>query len=170
LYAPIEFYLQNDWIKSEESLNLNNNSDPTKFAIFWSHQKLINLIMNKKQNGEDEGREGRKLIILQKKFLSHPVGVAMDFNQPIFEAIKYVVNCLHTGGLIQHAMKNDFDDKYSVPEPEIQGLKVLCYDDLNYGFIIWLAACGISTIVFMCEIIIFSMRKLIKKLCCIVKK
>jgi len=48
-------------------------------------------------------------------------------------------------------------------EPVIDsGPKVLTIDDLSFGFVLWLCACGISAAGFVLEIFVFQLRKVLR--------
>lgn len=92
---------------------------------------------------------------MDENFLSFLVGIGTVKNNFLSQLTEEVLQRLITAGISQWQMKfhTDFwfpkypNDKNSEPT-------VLCVDDLNFGFIIWLIACGISGLMFLCEILI----------------
>jgi hypothetical protein len=85
-----------------------------------------------------------------------------------FSALSHkVMNQLISGGIPQHL--TDYFMKYDM-RPLLQPIKEpkkFDIEDLMFGFIIWLVACGISITVFIIELIIFYGRNLIGIACII---
>jgi hypothetical protein len=78
-----------------------------------------------------------------------------------------VMNQLISGGIPQHLI--DYFTKFDmrpllqpIKEPKIFGI-----EDLMFGFIIWLVACGISITVFIIELTVFHVRRFLGVVCVI---
>jgi hypothetical protein len=102
-------------------------------------------------------------IKLKQSFLTSPLGVRFSRNHFLYKKTDEVTQRLTSAGIMKN-LWNDFHNQFKPIPKDIKEPKVLNVDDLRFGFIIWLVACGISSSVFLSEIIICIMRKLWKLL------
>lgn len=75
-----------------------------------------------------------------------------------------VMSALTSSGILQQRLKHfyEFELRPQI-EPE-EGPQVLSYSDCEFGFIIWLVCCGISTLTFLFELAHFHALILMKKI------
>jgi hypothetical protein len=104
-----------------------------KQELFKSWNELVNKI---------KPFEGQMPLILKENYVSAPVGFLFsDKFHPFLQIGNEVIGWLLNGGILQHWKK--FEENPMIQEiPE--GPKVLLFDDLSFGFVLWLSACGIS--------------------------
>jgi hypothetical protein len=100
-------------------------------------------------------------IKFQEKVLKFPTSFALYPHADIYEIFDETFQLLISSGIaLYHSEKirSNFKFKDEAKEP-----KVLSCDDLSFGFIVWLVACGISIIAFAMEISFELMLKTLKK-------
>lgn len=98
-------------------------------------------------------------LYLKERFLSVPVGIGLVKNHFLFHLLEEVVQGLTTGGITQHLWKFYREVDLSLPKVQPHGPSVLSLDDLSFGFLIWLVACGVAFGAFFMEIFYFWMVK-----------
>ena len=97
--------------------------------------------------------------ILKQTLLTYQNGVSMLRNHFLFEATEEVVQRLIPMGIIQHSFElHTWISLRPVIEVEENEPKVLTIDDLEFGFVIYLATCGLSIFGFFCEVFIFRVK------------
>lgn len=83
---------------------------------------------------------------------STPTGLGMFRNSVLWPLFDDVMNKLIPSGIIHH-IPNLYDylmyDKYCYLPKKVP--RILTFQDLAFGFALWLTACGISIIVFVAE-------------------
>lgn len=92
--------------------------------------------------------------------------VSLDFfsNCYMIQLFDKALQSMISGGIPQWKIKfyaEYFWLTYVEPPPEPQ---VLSIDDLNFGFVIWLVALGLSSLSFLCEILCEILKKSLKVL------
>lgn len=69
-------------------------------------------------------------------------------------------------GIFQYLFKFHESNLYKqFKADESNSPKVLSFDDLAHGFVLWIGACGASTTGFVLEFLVFYIKMLIKNLC-----
>jgi hypothetical protein len=94
-------------------------------------------------------------------------------NHFLFAATEEVMQKFIPMGIIQHSYElHNWICLRPIIEPEVNDPKVLTLDDLEFGFILWLTACGLSIFGFLCEILLFRTRNFVgaSSLACLVSK
>jgi hypothetical protein len=95
---------------------------------------------------------------MKQSFLTSPLGVRFPRNHFLYKKYDEVMQRLLSAG-IPRKLWNEFDHIKPVEKDKSEP-KVLNVDDLSFGFIIWLFACGISSSIFISEIIFYVCKKL----------
>jgi hypothetical protein len=164
------------------------NHQAQKNAIFWQLSRLKTLVVDRKFNeisykcvkykkavngklicekyesyDEIRIRKGHKMIILDERVMSYSIGIGTEINSIIFDTAEKIVQSFFAAGLIQHALKVDFDSASVKSDPEYDGPTILTFDDLSYGFVMWLGACTLSVCAFLYEKIKFRLRNVKKR-------
>jgi hypothetical protein len=93
--------------------------------------------------------------ILEEVMCEKDVGVVMPPNHYLFSFITDAAQRFVEAGILQ--WWDDFSKfviyKLHPTDPEVNEPHVLTLEILSFGFIIWLSACGLAFVVFLCEII-----------------
>lgn len=104
---------------------------------------------------EDANREAtiycrKSGIVFQHKHQRYPDSFALSPNSDIFEVFEEIFELLVSSGIaLHHQKRSEFTLRFKNEQEEP---KVLSCDDLSFGFIVWLVACGISVVGFFLEI------------------
>jgi hypothetical protein len=94
----------------------------------------------------------QSLIELDETLLTTQVGYFFYRNNYMFHLTNRAVGALIPAGIMQNLNEYHFWFTEGKPEAEEdEGPSVLSVTDLSFGFVIWLAACGISTFIFAIE-------------------
>ena len=83
---------------------------------------------------------------------SLPAGLGMNRNSFLWPIFDDVINKLIPSGILQHLLElyaYFMYEKYDWSPKKYP--KVLTFDDLAFGFILWLTACGVSVLGFLAE-------------------
>ncbi len=111
--------------------------------------------------------EGKKFepLKLKEELLTIPVDFVVTRNHFSFELIQEVAKLTIPFGIPQWLNKNNLHFLYgSIFDNREFGPSVLTVEDLDFGFFIWLAACGISSLTFIVEIFTLLYRLLRRKI------
>lgn len=107
-------------------------------------------------------------IEIKENLMSYQLGLATSWNSFIFSTAQKAIRQLIPTGIPQEVKKFHLENLYHARQDDKRGPNVLRLSDLSFGFLIWLVACGVSSVVFMIEFfvgkILFELRKLLKKL------
>lgn len=87
-------------------------------------------------------------ILLKETFPKHPKGYATIQNSLLYPVIESVIGRLIPSGILQNIARKSFEPKLGAKSP-----KVFSIDDLAFGFMIWLAACVMSVVAFLSELV-----------------
>lgn len=90
------------------------------------------------------------------------VGIGMRRNHFLFGLTDEVVQWLNNGGITDHSNTLFMDMAYKPFESVKEGPQVFKFDDLRYGFEMWLVACGISSFTFASELCVELLRIFLK--------
>lgn len=98
---------------------------------------------------------------MEDDFFVWKIGIAFERNFIHFKLFRDEIEKLFESGILKSQERKVYQSKkyknsYKIVEKEIQK-RVLTFDDLKAGFVIWLAAVLASSIVFIFEIICFQM-------------
>jgi hypothetical protein len=90
----------------------------------------------------------------KEPFFTIPVSMVTTPNHFLFHAINEVMDRIIPAGIPQHWHNFQIWDRYirNVHMRSLDELQSLTLDDWGFGFVLWLVACGISTIAFLIEI------------------
>lgn len=107
----------------------------------------------------------RKPVVLKENFLTVPAGIASPRNYYLFPALEEALQLTIPMGIPQHNKEVYDIHAYKLRDyvETIDDPKVLAFGDLDFGFVIWLAACGVSFCVFLCEILFYFSRVIFKR-------
>lgn len=92
-------------------------------------------------------------IELPEKLFTFPLGIVFKRNSFILSLAKEVTRKFNSFGINKHLWKEEYNEKIYLKLPQ-----VLSVDDLNFGFVIWLTAAGISCLAFFVEVLYAWMR------------
>jgi hypothetical protein len=109
----------------------------------------------------------RGAALTLKNFTHHTyvAGLFTSQNSFIFYPINKILEKIIPAGIPQHLYDLHLLMMFKKYEPVLNsGPKVLTVDDLSFGFVLWLGACGISVAGFVFEILMFQMRKVLRTL------
>jgi hypothetical protein len=101
-------------------------------------------------------------ILLEQVLLTSQEGFLFGQNHFIFQLTDKIVGELLPSGILQHSRDYHWFFAESKETPEELGPQVLRVTDLSFGFVLWLAACGISTAVFVVEWLIPRVKQFIR--------
>lgn len=100
--------------------------------------------------------------ILKQSLLTYQNGISMLQNHFLFAATEEVVQRLIPMGIIQHSYEfHNWICLRPIVEPDENDPIVLTMDELEFGFIMWLAVCGLAVVGFIVEIIAFRLQNLV---------
>lgn len=102
----------------------------------------------------------RSSKILKEILFTRQSGFAFSRNNFLYSLMEEVLQRTIPMGIIRFIVEytNWFHVRNSVINDE-SGPSILAFDDLSFGFIIWIVACGVCTCVFLLEIISWLTRK-----------
>lgn len=114
----------------------------------------------------------RSLPIMQNDRVVRSLQLLTFRNNPLLLDIDELFKKWIPSGIVQHLLDYGkwFIDR-PIEDTILDNRRILSMFDLEYGFVLWLIACGISTIVFICEMIpvwIGLMKKILQKLMVII--
>jgi hypothetical protein len=91
--------------------------------------------------------------MMKQKLEFEPWGICSFKNNFAFKLVEDTMAYLIQAGIPQHVFNYfvNFDLTPIIGKPKEP--RVFSFSDLKFGFVIWLIACGISTAVFICEIL-----------------
>lgn len=120
---------------------LSENSTKTAIVV---EEKLVNYFYTHCQ---------RKPEFLKENMLTLPVSMVMTANHFMFRVIDDIFGWLVQAGIPQyfHNFYNWYKFIRHQKSKTIEEFKSISLDSLSFGFIIWLAACGVSILVFAFE-------------------
>lgn len=119
-------------------------NDSIKYAIFMEEE--IARILEFEANVRSSHLKERLLVV--------QLGIGTFLNHFLFQLLEEVMQGLITGGIAQRTWEFYKEIYLTLPSIPPKAPKILTLEDLNFGFFIWLAACGISSLVFFCEILV----------------
>lgn len=132
------------------------NDSSAKLAFFMNDMLEIGI-------SRETGVTG---INLNEKLMVHSVSFVMEANNFIFELAEMVIERFIQAGITKYLFEYQcfLEKATKVNEKTLKGPEVLSIDDLRFGFIIWLSACGVTLIVFMSELLTYLVKVEGKKL------
>lgn len=121
-----------------------------KFAFIYTRDEL--LVMKTAFNANLN-------IMKKQKFVTsfHYIGT-INTNFMTQLTLDVFTRVIETG--IFQFFEKSFQDSFPPYKNEIKEPKVFSIDDLKFGFIIWIFACGLSTLIFIIEILLVWIKKL----------
>jgi hypothetical protein len=132
-----------DYVKLYENA-INGESD-AKYAFFVHDQYHAQL----------NAKFKKSLTIMSGLVLTKPYALAMVKNCMLFGQLSYFIDRLLPTGIIQHLFDFGVWDFFRTHmESEQDPRRVLSLDDLEFGFVIFLAAIFVSFLVFFYEVIL----------------
>jgi hypothetical protein len=104
---------------------------------------------------------GRSLPIMQNERLGKIMSFYMMSNSILFHQINDILKRFVPAGIPKHYeeyglwyLYRPFDEIITDPR------RILSMSDLEYGFVLWLSACLVSFLCFLCELLTFGLEKL----------
>jgi hypothetical protein len=120
---------------------LNGSSDKLAFIINRDNHAILNVTFK------------QSLPIMQSENLLQPVGFFMPRNSMLFSQLNLAVSQLVPAGITQHLDKfglwylhRPYDNEVIDPR------RILSMSDLEYGFVLWIPACFLAFVCFICEL------------------
>jgi hypothetical protein len=108
-----------------------------------------------------KGHEGQMPLTLKENYFTVPIGFEFSSQfSPFFKTGNEIIGWLLNGGILQYWHKLEM---VKTIEEDAAGPKVLLFNDLSFGFVLWLAACLISTTGYMLEILWLFFKRLFHK-------
>lgn len=93
-------------------------------------------------------------VILKENFVVIPAGIGINKNSYLFSTLEEVLQLTIPAGIPQYNLLNYESIFYKKGERnDDDGPKILFVGDLSFGFVMWLAACGVSFTALVLEII-----------------
>jgi hypothetical protein len=95
-------------------------------------------------------------LFLDKPFITMPVAMVTFPNHFMFQVINEVMEKIIPAGIPQYWYSLQKWERYIKTRVKIRSLeelKSLSLDDDGFGFVIWLVACGVSSAVFLVEML-----------------
>lgn len=129
--------------------NLANSSARLAFLFEGSQLRIINAVCQ---------GSGVKL----QNFRKDMVLMSLSVNQHsfLYNTFNEVMEKIVPAGIPQYLYKFHQEQMYKIYEPEADGSpKVLTFDDLSFGFVLWLGTCGVSLAGFLLELVGLVIRK-----------
>jgi hypothetical protein len=122
----------------------------SKFAFFLSTIEHAILNATLKQS----------LPIMQNENLVRPVGFVMPRNSMLFSQLNLVVSQLVPAGITQYLEKFGLWYLYRPYDNEVvDPRRILSMSDLEYGFVLWLPACFLAFVSFICELMSLKVKR-----------
>jgi hypothetical protein len=104
---------------------------------------------------------------LDGEFISYPVSFAMEANHVLYAEFENVVQLIGSSGLLLHYRKYLNWCRYVIHNRIVEVIsepEVFSVNKLSYGFVIWLSACGVSTVAFLMESILYLLPFALKRI------
>lgn len=101
-------------------------------------------------------------LILKEVYMTSLIGVAAPKNHFLFDALESTIQLLIPAGVPQYMWTfhyNTFFSSYRYKEKKKKQPKVLSFDNLSFGFVVWLNVCGAATFCFFVELLYFYLIK-----------
>lgn len=108
---------------------------------------------------------GSAIILKNFKLLDDSMNFGITRNSILYEPLNEVLEKLNPSGIIQHLIEFHswiIDHKFELVAEKHP--RILTFDDLSFGFVLWLAACGISAIGFIIELLEYKIRMMIENI------
>jgi hypothetical protein len=95
----------------------------------------------------------RSLPIMQNEKIRKSISFALMSNHMMLLPLNHLMSGLITSGIAQRLFDYDIWYQYRPVEYEIEDpRRILSLTDLEYGFVLWLVACLVSFVCFVCEL------------------
>lgn len=101
--------------------------------------------------------------LLKQETYTYMFGIGVYKHNFMFKLTYEVMEKLIQTGIHRYFMKYIMD-YYFYDRIEERGPQVFSIDDLHFGFVIWLAACGVAVGAFGCEVLWYYLNKWIRAL------
>jgi hypothetical protein len=100
--------------------------------------------------------------ILKQSIVTRVHGLALFRNNFMYKSTEKIMRVIIEAGIPQYyrnfALDVYFYERIAENSPQVFGI-----EDLHFGFVVWLCACGVSIAVFIIEIFCEILKKIIKK-------
>jgi hypothetical protein len=127
----------------------NIDSNTTAKAAFFMSKDLENSFFS-------QCKKTSLHKIIPELFHTVPIVVELQKECILYELLNDVMRQAIAAGIPQHFWKNEQEVMFNV-RPKLRitedNRRILSLYDLEYGFVVWLIACGISTAVFVVEFV-----------------
>lgn len=101
--------------------------------------------------------------LLKQETYTYMYGIGVYKHNFMFKLTQNVTEKLIQTGIHQYFFKY-LMDYYFYERIEARGPKVFSIEDLHFGFVVWLVACGFSIGAFLCELLFVYSKKWIRTL------
>lgn len=106
----------------------------------------------------------RRIDVKLPGIVTEILAIGVPRNSILYDIMRDVSERLFEAGILQHSYQLQMDMAFPVnPKIPEDKRRILSMFDLGYGFESWLIACGISSIVFVIEILTFWLPRAMKK-------
>lgn len=127
-------------------------SEKASFFIPWKDYLLIGTKFKGKHNPK---------LMTNYKYRTMVTGVGVMRNNFIYEVTQDVMKYLIQGGIVQNFVKYIENVVFKPLQDDGEEMRAFALKDLEFGFVIYLAACGVSFGTFVAELLNFYTRKIL---------
>jgi hypothetical protein len=123
-------------------------------ALAGNFTEKCAFLVHSVQHAQYNNSYGGSLAIMDNERLSKMAAYTMSRNSMMLEQLNQIVGRFIPSGIIKHLC--DFGLWFFVKpliEDVVDSRRILSLSDLEFGFVIWLAACLMSFCVFVCEVL-----------------
>lgn len=93
------------------------------------------------------------ILKLEEKFLTAPAGFVLLRNHFLYDAIDEIIQLTVPMGIPQYwEAFYDWVQERTINIDVDEGPKILAFQDLDFGFVIWINTCGFAILSFICEL------------------
>jgi hypothetical protein len=128
------------------------NGESKKKLAFFVHS-LLHAVLNK--------TVGRSLPRMQNERMGLILIIYSSSNNMLMVQLNQLLSRLVSTGIVKHHVDYGYWYLYRPVEEIIEDpRRILSLTDLQYGFVLWLVACLVSFVCFICELLWFGLKKL----------
>ncbi|KAL7013177.1 hypothetical protein ACKWTF_015235 [Chironomus riparius] len=154
--------------KKNKTVHVDNQHKVLKFfcANYEDSTAKLGFFMPKSVLGYTNTMCGSPATILKNfKFVDDSMNFGITRNSILYESLSEVIEKLNPSGIIQYLINYDSWVTYDKFDSAVTKVpRILTFNDLSFGFVLWLAACGISVVGFAVEMTEYKMRIAIKNM------
>ena len=99
------------------------------------------------------------------KFVDDSMNFGITRNSILYDSLNEVIEKLNPSGIIQYLINYDSWVTYNkFDTATVKVPRILTFNDLSFGFVLWLIACGISIVGFAVEMTEYKIRIMIENI------